>query len=247
MKLAVYATGGHTEVLGLGRFLARAAPTAEVSRRLPRLAKPGPKRTASARPAGHPGQTGRDLIADAARDLERNPGTWDAVLLWDDGDCRFGCAAGPEWTTWSARVTKRLREAAGRPELPVYIVLAAPEIEAWFIADFARGFGHRGYLEEAFRGTPNALKVVRDVLDATTAAHAKDIEAFGCPRPPTGGCDPKLSDALTDALRVAGGRYRKTVDGGPMLQRLDPAVIADRCPRFARHVLRRLAADFADG
>lgn len=144
IRVGYFATGGHTEVGGLQRFLDRIDARASMWRCFPAITKPGPK---LGRPAPDPddeGITGGDLVARMLRRLEKyhRPGMRDAldiVVLVDDVDCRFAIgdrSFDPEqFGAWLVATTERVRAAAQKPDLPFIALLGCPEIEAWFVAD----------------------------------------------------------------------------------------------------------------
>nr|WP_300776054.1 AAA family ATPase [uncultured Acetatifactor sp.] len=97
------------------------------------------------------GMTGEKLIDFAAdfigkRRFEEEG--YEAILIEDDKDGRFlsvqenGTAIidENEWYSFKNRVMERLNKI--RPGIPIVFFYAAPEIEAWFLADWKNGFGN---------------------------------------------------------------------------------------------------------
>lgn len=267
MRIGVFATAGYTEVGGLKPFLHRLAPPETWTWCFPPISKPGPRPGAVPTPAAFNGLTGEALVEAALERLRRyHRGALDAVLLVDDADCRFRCddcgrpcgheryrevecrfedAQRSRAVEWHSRLVERVREAMAQPALPVVTLLASPEIEAWLVADWDRGFG-------AFLPGPWA-DALRHWLDTRLIGQGARglIEGYGAGLA-DGSCRHKLSADLQEQLAVmacpAGAReeqrprYSKAVDGGWMLARLDPAVVAQRCPRLAAPALRQLRA-----
>jgi hypothetical protein len=239
VKLAVYASAGETEVGGLQRFLQTFLPGIEICRALPagRRQKVGGPRLADP----HPGLTGERLVREAVRRIQTfGLGGCDAVLLVDDADCRFGCERADGLPAFVERVTAQLRAAVGR-DVPVFVLLASPEIEAWLVADL-----EAWCTDPAFRGLhgqPDAT-ALRHALKAL--APASGWAAYGCPPTADGtACTHKLSEDLASAMQVLPGatrRYRKERDGSLMLGRVRGEVVLRSCPQYAGPVLTRLRA-----
>jgi hypothetical protein len=72
-----------------------------------------------------------------------------------------------------------------------------------------------------------------------------DTELSGCPQAPSGSCTKKLSNEIRSVLadpdvaqlaQLPDGRrcpeYSKSVDGALLLGRLDPDIVAKRCPKY---------------
>jgi hypothetical protein len=107
VRIGWFATGGHTEVGGLQRFLERIDDGPRWVRCFPAVQKPGPKLGRAAPAPSDEGITGADLGARMLKLIrERHqPGEFDAYLLVDDADCRF---CGDDPTAARAAFTERL-------------------------------------------------------------------------------------------------------------------------------------------
>lgn len=239
MRVGLCATAGHTEVGGLQAFLQALLPGATIQRLLPAVRKPAPKKGISipVPRSDHSGMTGSWLVHATLQKLQDpRTGPLDALILADDADCRFDCEAGAAWERWTQQTTDAFRQA--QSQLPVFLLLASPEIEAWFLADFDRGFGHDTFLRECFRNGAAARGAVRHRLTPLMRAG----EAFGGPRRPDG-CTRKLSVEIVSELDNLPGAFRpysKRLHGGPMLRRLNPEIIRARCPLHAGPTLSAL-------
>lgn len=247
MKLALFATAGATEVGGLQAFLGRWLPEVTIERKFPAALRRR-RRPSELDPSSGPGRTGADLL----REVERRIAAYglddaDAVLIVDDADCRFGCQERTDLQAFQDQVVQRMRTAAARDDLPVFLLLASPEIESWFLHDLDNGFGHPQFLREHYEQETTATTVARALSDSGVLRPDYGWEAFGCP-PTESSCSRKLSAevaAVLDALPGRRGSYSKKMDGGAMLRRLDPQRIAERCPLYAAGALASLRTSAA--
>jgi len=241
MRAGYFSTAGWTETGGLGSFLTKLRADVEWHRCFPAVNKPAPKlgRVVAAPIPTQAGTTGEPLISamvDRLRSFwsgDRCP--FDFLLVVDDADCRFEDL--PAFAVWKEQVQQRVRDALGR-DVPVFTLLASPEIEAWMVSDWDESFGRQyGHLAWALRRHVGLCILGGQPLNT--------IESFGARRP-AGGCDRKLSRELEDALAgvgacacgsqanlaTAGRRYRKRLDGVEMLQRIRPPQVRDQCPAY---------------
>lgn len=250
MRAGFFCTAGYTETGGLPEFLRKLRGDVEWERCFPAKVKPAPKlgRMTSAPVAQHSGATGERLVKEMLARLSKYYSgercLFDFVLLVDDADCRF--AGEPEaLAAWRTELAAGVRAAVGR-DLPVYVLLASPEIESWLLADWELGFGGH------YRSIGVALRRhVRDCLLTNAGLDWETVEDFGGQRL-GGGCEHKLSEALRDAIRAGGRcdqcappqastsadmppttrlRYSKRDDGASMLKRIRPERVRLHCPR----------------
>jgi len=251
MRAGVFCTAGYTETGGLQEFLRKLRGDVAWERCFPAVDKPAPKlgRTIAAPRREHAGASGERLAGAMLERLrehysgDRCP--FDFVLLADDADCRF--AERPdEMAAWHAELARAVRSAVGHP-LPVYVLLASPEVESWLLSDWEMGFGGQ------YHDIGIALRRhIGNCLLAGAGLTWDDLEDFGG-RQVGGTCERKLSDALRDAIR-AGGRcercvpsaasagadapptarlgYSKRHDGASMLKRIRPEQVRTRCSRY---------------
>lgn len=240
-------------------FLKKIAPDVEWQRCFPAVSKPAPKiGRPHAEPQGrHAGATGRRLIDAMLRQLQEH---WrgaachlDFVLLIDDADCRFADAGDPtaEQIAWDGMLRQRVREAAGKPELGFYSLLAWPEIEAWLLTDWDNGFAIQyRQVAPSLRQHISACVLHPHVWEQVEGfgGHLKDgscehklsariqeafVDKTGCV------CRPPFLDRVTQQTDGAILAYSKRIDGAAMLKRIDPDRVAQDCPRF-RSVYHRL-------
>lgn len=250
-----FCTAGYTEVGGIEAFLKKLAPHIAWQRCFPAVHKPGPKlgRGFPEPQAQHAGVTGRRLFSDMLRILSAHHSgsacQLDVVVLIDDADCRFAGAAEPlaEQLAWEASLTEQVRTATGNHKLSFHALLAWPEVEAWFLADWDNSFGHR---YDQYHQVAHPLR--RHI--ETCILHPlgwNDVERFGG-RLLNGSCEQKLSTHLQNAFTTADPcrchpplqtklsehpyplHYSKRQDGPRLLARLDPAKVAHSTPHFRR-------------
>lgn len=293
MRVLYACTAGHMEAAAIDAFLRKLDPRLGEKeswvRIFPARRLPGPRpvRSDLRPPAGpapeppdmHPnsGMTGAALLRAIEQILafhRREPAQEDlvALVLLDDADCRF-CPGSPlrePGETLEAAVqrfrntlTESVQASLGRP-LPVIVLLAAPEGEAWLYADWAEGFG------KEYPAVQHALRqsIDRDLLGGTP------VEQWGGWDPAKVSCTEKFSDriiSLFDAAPEAGGifrqdtngrwtpadpdrlapgekRYSKAVNGARMLHRIRPERVAELCTvifRAGHRALKRLCDDHA--
>ena len=233
MKIDLFCTGAYTEIGGLSSFLERTlagdGAAVEVSRRFPAVTKPGPRIDAAAPAARHSGVTGPALVQWMTEILGAYGTEADLIVLADDADCRW-CPDHAAWVRWQAEVQHAVEAAVGR-RIQVVTLLASPEVEAWFVADWTRGFQSlmRDRVGDIHAATKNVIGV----------APPAGVEEFGCPQV-NGACSTKLSDALTAALAAREIRYSKRVDGPVMLRSLAADRVAEHCPIYFRRALADL-------
>ncbi len=246
MRVGYFCTGGHTETGAMDVFLRRLNPAVTWVRCFPPVAKPAPK-LGRARPeprADETGVTGDGLARKMVERLERfhrGAGAFDAVMLIDDADCRFGGAAREGYEAWLLGLTADVRAATGVTELPFIALLASPEIEGWFVADWAQTFGREACLQ------PIEHALHRRVRALLGEAGCEDqVEGYGCPRQAQG-CTHKLSSRIQEEIAMLAPadartpcQYSKRLQGATMLERLDPEALAERCRIYYRDAWRQI-------
>ena len=182
MVVWLFAGGGESEVRGLIPFLQKNfACTFE--RKTPIRRKPGPKPSVN-RGYGH---TGRSL----ARQIEIHlpsalkQGQCDLILIIDDLDCR-------NEQQQKHLFLQTLHNLIGELKIPIWIGFAAPEIEAWLIADWdntiARHIDFR-HIHQAMRWS----------LSAEHNVSFDTPETFSEFDPDKDSCQDKLSDEIIAA------------------------------------------------
>lgn len=254
-----FCSAGHTEAGGMDAFLRKLAPHVHWQRCFPAVSKPAPKlgRPHAVPSTEHSGTTGQQLVERMLDCLQRHHRgracQLDFVLLIDDADCRFASTvdARAARTEWEAELTRQVRQYTDRPTLGFYVLLASPEIEAWLMADWENGFG---------RAFPDASISLRQHFETCVLPPLSwdRMEEFGG-RLIGGSCETKLSRKIAESFDISADcqcrpplreriqrqagkvpiSYSKRIDGPAMLKRIEPSVVARRCPSF-RVVYERL-------
>ncbi len=239
-RVALFASGGYTEVGGIAHFLRRISSGVSYIRLFPAVRKPAPKKGLDfpAPVEEHSGVTGDRLVSKMILSLKnslRHGDEYDAVLLIDDGDCRFSDES--SLREWSANVEKRLHEEAGFSR-PFFALIASPEVETWLCADWDNSFGTE-YPQDIQRRMRNEASRQRIVSDNEAS------ELFGMPQKDGGGCSRKLSELLQKIIfdiseSSRSFSYSKRVEGQAMLKRISPEKVAEKCRLFFRPALFKL-------
>ncbi|MFM7199207.1 MAG: hypothetical protein ACKO6N_00300 [Myxococcota bacterium] len=277
MVVGYFMTSSHTEVGGLHAFLQKMVEDAgahhvKLERLFPAVKKPGPKPKPSSahtdRAAALPqplasaqGITGAPLVERMLRRLElhhrRQPP--DIILLEDDADCRFNTSDSTPADEQAAfenverELNQKVEQVLGKA-VPVIALLASPEVEAWFLADWEMSFVRQ------YPSLSIPLKKYLETLPklGSELGDMPSIERFGgaCL---DGACTHKLSDTLMGAfqitreadsslfqalesLRVEGKQaaYSKRTDGPFMLSRIRPQKVAEHCTLYFRPTYQKL-------
>ncbi len=238
IRAGYFATAGHTETGGLQSFLTKLLPGVDWVRRFPAVKKPAPKygRADPTPAAALQGTTGDALVTRMLANLDLyRADDLDFVLLVDDADCRF--ASPNDLPAWKDRIADAVTESAGRA-LPLFTLLAAPEVETWLLADW----------EEGFRAQyPRLAVALRRHLETCVGLDWGELESYGGGKSASG-CRDKLSQALSDAVAAGGDcddcrlktvaasmvgqRYSKQHDGAAMLKRVRPERVRKACKLY---------------
>ena len=221
VDIAYFCSDGYTELGAIQEFLEKIAPSACVNwtRAFPAKLKPGPKlRKVS-------GLSGDDLTGEMIKRLGIYRETYNAVsaiVFVDDADCRFRDEKDEvynraQWRYERQKEISRILDA----EIPFFPIFASPEIEAWLVSDWEKGFGKQ------YPKLENQLR--REVIALITSVDG--IEKFGIRKEDSGKtfCDPKLSDKIAEIIKILGGSFSKKHDGPDMLRRVEPENIARHC------------------
>jgi hypothetical protein len=137
-KIACYITGGWTECGAMQSFLTKINSGFSYWQRCPN--KPKGKKGLSPVLSG---LTGTNLLEYMYRDLEKYSGEIKqcyAILLEDDLDGNFHNYSSEDIKEYYKRIQERVNKILGK-EIPIFILYASPEIEAWFISDWENTFG----------------------------------------------------------------------------------------------------------
>lgn len=241
MRIGYFCTSGNTEIGSIQAFLRKINPAVEWERCYPSVKKPAPKigRQYSIPNGRHSGVSGGFLVRMM---LERLGGEYferekyDAILLIDDMDCRFygqkEDAMAKYVTDLSLQVNQKMCRA-----IDLYVLFASPEIESWFVADWANSFA----MEYPILQVKLRMKV-NELLSGCAR-----LEDYGGPLV-NGSCAHKLSKDIQNALfdlQVVyevpkRHSYSKRIHGAAMLGRIDPNNVAKKCTLYFAPVFRKL-------
>lgn len=232
MVIWVFAGGGEAELRGLSIFLRSNFKSHIFEMQTPFRQKPGP------RPNKYHalGQTGSSLRRQIKVSLEQalRGGRCDRILVLDDLDCHD-----IEQCRQAFEIT--LQTIAGAETIEHIIAFAAPEIEAWLIADWARSFANwrefRPYQVQIRRALAEAYR------ESTAEGDIGQPENFSWRDTDRNACAQKLSEKIQDVVqRIAGSQYSKDEHSGSLLQQVRADVIQQSCPTFRRTLYAPLNA-----
>lgn len=264
--IACFFTGGYSELNAMKSFLKKANDKVH----LIQLCPIGNRRSKSQikdrhidniidRHSGLTGKALTDFVLEFISTNRFREEKYDAILIEDDKDARFlnplpnGMATFDKgkWEEYKQDIIASIREVG--VDIPVIFILAAPEVEAWFISDWDNGFGQvfadnftreqNDYFSVAFRKFVN-----QSIL---TAQYMGSIEEYGY----FDGEYKKLSEEIQRALDNLDflenykpddthykPRYSKKIHGEAMLQMLNPSQVAKHCTLFLKNGLLQLQA-----
>ena len=224
MVVWVYSGGGYAEVEGLFKFLDKSFPRCIFKRKTPARRKPGPKPNK----AVSYGKTGKSLIDQIKQELpgalKAEPNKCDLILVFDDLDCR-------DSETQKLKILSEISKIPECADLEKFVGFAAPEIEAWIIADWnnsiAKNSDFRGRHERMRWWLSTQRKVSFDTPESFSEYDAeKDC------------CREKLSQALYDSTIVEHesnldkARFSKKLHTPLLLMAIDPNEVQKKCPLF---------------
>jgi Domain of unknown function (DUF4276) len=215
----VFAGGGESEVRGLIPFLEKNYTQHQFERKSPVRLKPGPKPTVQ---PGY-GLTGKSLVDQLGKILHIALATneiCDSILVIDDLDCHDPLER-------KGKLNKTIDEVIGARKIEAIIGFAAPEIEAWIIADWDQTIAQ----DIDFRGCYQAM---RQWMSATKHVSFSTPEAFSKYDPNKNACVKKLSDVLIEAAERSCVRnaYSKAIHTPRFIEKLSPQVVGRKCPLF---------------
>ncbi len=144
------------------------------------------------------------------------------ILVIDDLDCRDA----DEQEQRFSQIIDNIPDAANSERC---IGFAAPELEAWLIADWASTFAQ----DVDFRAVHKGMQ--------WWLSHEKNVpfdkpEEFSTYDPDRDTCHEKLSDAIIDSARENESRnpYSKGTHTPRMLAKVNPETVSDHCPLFKK-------------
>jgi len=220
VKIWVFAGGGEAEVRGLIPFLEKHVKNCLFDRKTPVIRKSGPR--PGIKPPGY-GKTGKSLIAeikDRLKDSLSAGDQCDKILVIDDLDCR-------DESVWRGKFINAVASVKEFENIDRFIGFAAPELEAWIIADW----DHSVAKNSDFRGRHNSM---RHWLSTVKKIPFDCPETFGSYDKARDTCDQKLSDAIIEASKDEKPRYSKAEHTPVLLQEIVPQIVKDKCPLFSQ-------------
>lgn len=220
----VFSGGGEAEVRGFLPFLEKTFPGCRFERKTPVRQKPGPKPNK----AGSYGRTGQSLIEQIKQELpialKAEPNKCDLILVFDDLDCRH-------YETQKSEIWAELSKIPECAALNKFFGFAAPEIEAWIIADWNNSIAKNS----DFRGKRHER--MRWWLSTQRKVSFENPEAFSEYDPEKDCCREKLSEALIDSsvqdeVDRDKARFSKGLHTPLLLREIDPNEVQKKCPLF---------------
>ena len=218
----VFSGGGEAEVRGFLPFLEKTFPGCRFERKTPVRQKPGPK----ANKAGSYGRKGQSLIEQIKQELplalKAEANKCDLILVFDDLDCR-------DSQTQKSKILAELSKIPECAALNKFVGFAAPEIEAWIIADWNNSIAKNS----DFRGRQERM---RWWLSAEKNVPFDSPESFSEYDREKDCCREKLSEALIESSVYQAERHNTRFSKGlhtPLLLReIDPNEVQKKCPLF---------------
>ena len=224
MVVWLFAGGGETEVRGLVPFLKKHFPGCRFDRKTPVRRRPGPK--PGVNPPGY-GKTVRSLVREIQERLRtslRYEEKCDIILVVDDLDCHDANQQRAMFLSAIDAIDGDIKE------IKKFIGFAAPELEAWIIADWDNSIAkHPDFRDRRER--------MRHWLSTQKNIPFRNPESFGVFDAERNTCDEKLSEAIIestisteqDRLRP---RYSKAMHTPLLLLDINPREVMKKCPLF---------------
>jgi hypothetical protein len=180
----VFAGGGEAEVAGLIPFLQENFRGCKFERKTPAVSKPGSKPG-----RGSYGRTGRSLREQITQELpialRYQPNECNLILVFDDLDCREPVKEKEEFLNTISAIP----ESHGVEKL---ISFAAPELEAWIIADWDNSVARH----PDFRGRREGMRWWLSTQVNVPFDHPESFSEYDSDKDC---CREKLSKALIDS------------------------------------------------
>ena len=238
ISVGYFCTGGYTEIGSIQGFLERINKNIKFVRCFPIANKVCLKRgrMASTPVRSQNGITGDNLVNEMKQKLiHLDSKLFDLFLLIDDMDCRFKKDGAPSFDEWVRDLKQQISAIIGT-EVSFEALLASPEIEAWFLADWNNTFASE------YRYIKDHLRYLISKSDIDE--FIDNIEEYGGTYL-NGSCSIKLSNRIQEILLSESTPrnqylYSKRIHGVGMLARLAPENVAERCRLYFAPVYRRL-------
>ena len=223
MVIWVFAGGGESEVRGLIPFLEKHFPGCQFERKTPVRHKPGgkPNKVHSY------GKTGKSLMEQIKLELpihlKYNSHKCDLILVFDNLDCRNPTEEREKFLAAIATIPESI-------DIEKFVGFAAPELEAWIIADWINSVGKHPKFKGRQEGMRHWLSTEKKVpFDNPESFSEYDTEK-DC-------CGEKLSQALVDSsvipkFNLASEPFSKGSHTPEILLDIDPVIVKSKCPLF---------------
>lgn len=233
MVVWVFAGGGEAEVRGLLPFLENNFQSMRFVRRLPFRIKKNPRKSPKpsndeayklAQKKNARGATGDGLLKQIKTHLSdaiEYDVNCDLILVIDDLDCKNPTN---QCESFIKAIKSVLQEK--NKEIPYFVAFAAPEIEAWIIADWDNVISQH----PSFRAKSSDIKYCLNKLGVDFS----NPEIFSTLNKTGNACKEKISVAIQECCLPV-GYYSKNTDSSALLQTINPTEVAKKCPQF-RHL-----------
>lgn len=264
LRIACFFTAGYTELNAMKDFMEKINDNVQYIQLCPTGIRKNKHSIRNRQSAGiksnQNGLTGEALIkyiVNFVKSEQFKEECYDAILIEDDKDDRFlsintdgyGEFNEEEWNTYKNNVTQRIHEFY--PEIPIIFFYAAPEVEAWFLADFENSFGTfynsiLNYNENSFFQIKFRKYVVNNIL---TEHYESCIENYGY----FNNVYHKLSSQIQESLEKIDFlknlkeryhyneiRYSKRYHAPEMLRNINPEKVLTRCNQYFSEGFRAL-------
>ncbi|MFW5670133.1 MAG: hypothetical protein ACOCM4_13010 [Acetivibrio ethanolgignens] len=256
-RVACFFTGGYTELTAMKTFLKKINSKVDfiqlcpVKERTSKLQIKQRTKHTGAMAKKHSGLTGEALIkyvTDFVKTERFKNESYDAILIEDDKDERFleelpdgkGKLNLNEWTMFKDSVGKKIHEVL--PDIRVIFFFAAPEVEAWFLADWENSFA-KIYKDELKTQKNDKFNVVfRKYINENilTKRYRKNIEEYGYfdgeyrkisyeIQKALGASEVWRSMNVTEPIEI---HYSKKLQGSEMLEEIEPKKVLKYCNQF---------------
>ncbi len=223
MVVWIFAGGGEAEIRGLVNFFRKHFTNCEFERKTPIRPKRVPHKVKKKRHAL--GQTAESLAKQIEQELQNalsHGGHCELILVLDDLDCH-------DVEEREKLFSDTLDKIEAAQDIKRLIGFAAPELEAWIIADWDNTIAKLIDFRQSHLAMQWWLSTQNDV-----PFHAP--ESFSHYDQTKQACQEKLSERLIEAAKVYGGRtYSKAIHTPLLLiEYLNPQTVSDKCPLFRR-------------
>ena len=264
--IACFLTCGYTETGAMQAFLKKINPNYTFKQYLPNktIKKKGDPKVIKDELSG---LSGEDLLNKVYEIVEKNKDELKkckGILIEDDLDGKFYQKSAEEVEIYCSTIEEKIHALLGN-EIPVFLLYASPEIEAWFIADWEHGLGEvysaKGIIDVESNARLFYVHHLKHFIEnEVLKEYACDIEEYGY----FGGKYIKLSDELIEVIQIRSKEYisllprtnpeyvrqinesrylyySKKMHGNTMLRNIDPVILAEKCRHFFLPTYNELA------